>query len=241
MQAIILAGGFGTRLQSIYNSGPKSMAPISGKPFLQYIIHTLKNANIKNILILTGYKYEFIENYFQNGSKFGVNIEYSRENKPLGTGGAVFNSWNFLEDDFIIVNGDTFFDINYKKMIDFVKQRRIKALIALTKVDNVERYGLVNIDNDYNVLSFIEKGAYTQEKGVKKYINGGISYINKSVFQPFYKNWNNNALSLENDLFIELIRTKILFALPFEGAFIDIGIPEDYNKAQTEIPKWIYG
>ena len=111
MQAVILAGGLGTRLRSVLRDLPKPMAPISGKPFLEYIFQSLGEYGIKEYLLLVGYESEKIINYFKNKKNTGIMIDYSQEPKPLNTGGALLNAWNKLQNEFIVLNGDTFFDI----------------------------------------------------------------------------------------------------------------------------------
>jgi D-glycero-alpha-D-manno-heptose 1-phosphate guanylyltransferase len=107
MQAVILAGGFGTRLSHVVSDVPKPMAPINNKPFLEYIVNTLKQHNFKDFIFLTGYKSEIIENHFRDLD----NVKFIREEKALGTGGAILNAYKYLQDDFFVINGDTFFDI----------------------------------------------------------------------------------------------------------------------------------
>ena len=234
-QVVVLAGGLGTRLRSVVQDVPKSMADIQGKPFLEYLLQLLIQNGYQNFLFLVGYKGDMIKSYFGDGSKFGVNIEYSSEAIPLGTGGALFNAWHKLSDDFFLVNGDTFFDIQYEVLEDFVTSKNPEFLIALRYSDDLSRYGIIEIDDDYKVISFSEKGQ-VQENQIDGYINGGIYFLNKEVLEPFYEKYIGSVVSLENDILPSLVKLSKVYGLPIGGKFIDIGIPEDYFSSQSIIP-----
>jgi len=237
-QVVILAGGLGTRLRSVVQDVPKPMADIQGKPFLEYLLQLLIQNGYQNFLFLVGYKGDMIKNYFGDGSKFGVNIEYSSEAIPLGTGGALFNAWHKLSDDFFLVNGDTFFDIQYEIMEDFVAGRNPELLIALRYSNDLSRYGIIEIDGSYKVISFSEK-AQIQENQIDGYINGGVYFVNKKALEPFYEKYVNSPVSLENDILPLLVKLCKVYGLPIGGKFIDIGIPEDYFSSQSIIPSII--
>lgn len=232
MQAVILAGGFGTRLAHVVSDVPKPMAPIKNIPFLEYIIKTLKGQGFDEFVFLTGYKSEIIENHFKNLE----NAVFIKEEKALGTGGAILNAYKYLKDDFFVINGDTFFDIDYSLIKYFGSDKLFT--IALRYTNDVERYGLVEIDDNYKINSFIEKGNLPDNK-VDGFINGGIYYIKKSCLNDYFINFKGEFISLENDIFPTLLNENRMFALPLGGCFIDIGIPEDYYRAQDLIPNWI--
>lgn len=231
-QAVILSGGFGTRLSHVVSDVPKPMAPIKNLPFLDYIIKTLKTQNFDSFIFLTGYKSECIENYFENLK----NAVFIKEETALGTGGAILNAYDKLSDEFLVINGDTFFDIDYSLLEDFGKDK--ECTIALRYSDNVERYGFVDIDEKFAVTSFIEKGNLPENK-IDGFINGGIYYIKKSLLTPFANSFKGEFISLETQIFPELLKNGDLYALPLGGCFIDIGIPEDYYRAQDLIPNWL--
>lgn len=231
-QAVILAGGFGTRLSHIVHDVPKPMAPVNEIPFLKYIYEILIKQGFDEFIFLTGYKAEIIEDYFKNYQ----NITFIKEDQPLGTGGALLNAYDCLDEEFCVINGDTFFDIDYDIFYEFSKNK--DASIALRFTNNISRYGFVDINSDFLINKFIEKGELP-EKQIDGYINGGIYYFKKSVLESFYKTFNNNFISMENQIFPELIKQKRLYGLPVGGFFIDIGIPEDYCSAQSLIPEWI--
>ena len=236
MQVVILAGGLGIRIKNILGNICKPMAPINDKPFLEYLIENLKNYGFKNFLFLVGYKKEQIINYFLNGHRFGIQIEYSIEKKPLDTGGALINAFDKLEDEFILINGDTFFDIEFDLLIKYIHEYRPLALIVLRYTQDFLRYGFVEIDTNNRVLRFIEKSK-VPEIFADGYINGGIYYFKKRVLSKFLN--SSDKLSLEKVILPKLIDNKEILGLPMGGKFIDIGIPEDYEKACKEIPKWI--
>lgn len=230
----ILAGGLGTRLSHIVKDTPKPMAPVSGIPFLEWQIKWLEKQNFKNIVILAGYMHEKITGYFKDGSSFGVDISYSIEDDLLGTGGAVIKALRENPcDDFIIINGDTFFNINLKWLFDFYRSSiKSGVCLALKYIDDTRRYGNVEISDDYKVLSLLEKNSQLQDG----YINGGI-YIGTSDI--FYQ-YEIKKISFETEIFPLLINSNNLYGVPFGDRFIDIGVPEDYYKADSNMKRWFY-
>lgn len=230
-QAVILSGGFGTRLAHVVSDVPKPMAPIKNKPFLEYIIGQLQNHGFDSFVFLTGYKSEIIENHFKDLP----NTRFVKEEAALGTGGAILNAFEFLNDNFYVINGDTFFDIDFSILEEFGKNK--PCTIALRYTDNISRYGFVEIDKNFEISSFTEKGNLPKNR-IDGYINGGIYRIEKSVLKRFLDEFSVQFISLETEIFPKLLKNKELFGLPVGGCFIDIGIPEDYYKAQNLIPEW---
>lgn len=231
-QAVILAGGFGTRLSHVVSDVPKPLAPIGEIPFLEYVVKTLKKQGFDNFVFLTGYKAEQIENQFEQLK----NTIFIKEEKALGTGGAIINAFDKLQEEFFVINGDTFFDIDYDILERFGKDKPIT--LALRYTNNIERYGFVEIDDKYVIKSFVEKGSLPDNR-IDGYINGGIYYIHKSALKPYAENFNGEFISLETEIFPKLLANDELNGLPLGGCFIDIGIPEDYYRAQELIPNWI--
>ena len=231
MQAVLLVGGFGTRLAHVVKDVPKPMAPINDVPFLKYIYDLLISNGVDNFIFLTGYLSEKIEEYFKDYS----NIRFIKEFTPLGTGGALLNAYDYLEDQFFFVNGDTFFDIDLSILLNFSKDKPFSMALRFT--DNIERYGFVQLksDSSYRISNFIEKGKLPKDV-IDGYINGGIYCIKKCILNNFLSDFNNQNISFENNIIPKLVQAKIAFGLPLGGAFIDIGIPEDYQKAQMLIP-----
>lgn len=231
-QAVILAGGFGTRLSHIVSDVPKPLAPIGETPFLEYVVETLKKQGFDNFVFLTGYKAEQIEKQFKQLK----NTTFIKEEKALGTGGAILNAFDKLQDEFFVINGDTFFDIDYDILERFGKDKPIT--LALRYTNNIERYGSVEIDDNFVIKSFVEKGSLPENR-IDGYINGGIYYVHKSALKPYLEKFNEEFISLETDIFPKLLANDELNGLPLGGCFIDIGIPEDYYRAQKLIPNWI--
>ena len=225
-EAIILAGGFGTRLSHVVSDVPKPMAPVYGKPFLTYLIDRLIDAGIRRVILATGYKHECIESYFGTSYR-GIEIVYSQETTPLFTGGALLQAAQKIQsEDFVVLNGDTLFDIDLQKLYDFHVQNHANLTIALRQVADTSRYGSVTCTND-NIVAFKEKA---ESIGAGD-INGGIYAINREWLM------NQNLptkFSFEKELMQPLAGDPSFYGLRFNNYFIDIGVPEDYYRAQEE-------
>ncbi len=216
MEAIILAGGFGTRLQSVVSDVPKPMAPINGRPFLYYLLKNLKQSGFSHIIFAVGYKKEFIIDYFKD-EFIGMKISYSIEETPLGTGGCIKKALGLANEDYVwVLNGDTYVDFEYKDNINTFS-------MVLKKMEDFERYGEVKVSSSNRIISFEEK-KYCNSG----YINTGIYLFPKNIFNSFKIGDN---FSLERDFFSNNLDKLNIKALFTEGYFIDIGIPEDYRKA----------
>jgi D-glycero-alpha-D-manno-heptose 1-phosphate guanylyltransferase len=230
MEAIVLAGGLGTRLQSVIIDRPKPMAPIGEYPFLYYILKWLKKNGITRVILSVGYKWESIQKEF--GENFNsMDLVYSIEDSPLGTGGAISLAMKKLfHNQFFIINGDTYFDIKLDDFLFFHQSGRFDFSIGLKPMKNFERYGTVEIDEKKNVIHFNEK--IPKKDGL---INGGLYVANQSISKCFP---TTNKFSFEND-FIQKMPKELSFGgLIKDNYFIDIGIPEDYSRAQLELPKY---
>ncbi|EHA3649470.1 NTP transferase domain-containing protein, partial [Campylobacter coli] len=216
MQAIVLAGGLGTRLKSVVQDLPKPMAPINEKPFLAFVLEHLKKQGITEIILSVSYKYELIQEYFKD-EFYGMKIHYNIEKELLGTGGAVKDALKLVKNEVYVLNGDTFFDIDLKKLV----LNGSKICIALKQMQNFDRYGTVNVDEQGIVTSFEEK--VFKKQGL---INGGIYLLKKDIFDEFSleKKFSFEEFLQENYKSLK-IQTQI-----FDDYFIDIGIPEDYKK-----------
>ena len=226
-EAIILAGGMGTRLQSVITEIPKPMAPVGERPFLSIILDSLSDQGIEHIILSVGYKHEVIYTYFGNSYK-DIKIDYAIENEALGTGGAVSLAMNYLKDEaFIMMNGDTLFDVDLNLLSDFHHKNKSDISIALKPVINQNRYGLVKIDDDNRIIEFAEKQPIDQ--GL---INGGV-YISSRQFistleLPKKYSWEKNILEKQT-------KSSKMYGFISNSYFIDIGIPSDYAKAQSEL------
>ncbi|ECQ7390230.1 nucleotidyltransferase family protein [Campylobacter jejuni] len=219
MQAIILCGGLGARLKSVIKDIPKPMAPINNKPFLEFIFEYLKKQGIKEVILAVSYKYEVIKEYFKD-EFLGIKIKYSIEKEPLGTGGAIKDALKFIQNQVYVLNGDTIFDIDLKKLV----LNDSKICITLKQMQNFDRYGTVNVDDQGIVTSFEEK--VFKKQGL---INGGIYLLKKDIFDKFDL---EKKFSFEEFLQENYIKLKARAEI-FDDYFIDIGVPEDYYNFTT--------
>lgn len=226
-EAIILAGGFGTRLKSIVNELPKPMALIKNKPFLIYLLNQLHKYHFDRIILAAGYKYEVLESYFGSSYK-GIELVYSVEKEPLGTGGAIFKASGLIASDYyFVLNGDTFFEVDFDNMERIFNKNKSGLMVALKPMINFDRYGAVVISDD-KVLSFNEKKFC--EKGL---INGGTYLISCNWLK---EQAPGNTFSIEKDILEKKVSTENITYYISDSYFIDIGLPEDYFKAIEELP-----
>lgn len=228
MQALILAGGLGTRLSKVVNDRPKPMALIENKPFLEYVLLHLKKNCIHEVVMAVGFKGNLIEEHFGNGHLLGMEIKYSYETMRLGTAGAIKNAERFLADTFWVLNGDTYFNMDYTRHLSLHTEAAAKISMVLREVDDVSRYGSVAVDKDGAVTAFHEKKC-VHGRGV---INGGVYLMQKDILKEIPPGVN---CALETDLLPRILFNYRVFAWTSSGYFIDIGIPEDYYKFQTEL------
>ncbi len=220
MKAIILAGGLGTRLGNLLGGLPKPMAPVNGKPFLELLILMLKRWNIDEIILSVGHRKEIIEEYFGDGQSWGINIAYSRENEPLGTGGAISAAMMMHEDDrYLVMNGDSYFDLDFDSLRNFHELKEAQATLALTWIKDTGRYGRVDLNERDEITGFREK-----QNAQEGYINGGIYILARSVSSIIAP----GQVSFEREVLPELIG-KGLYGYAQNGFFMDIGIAEDYR------------
>ena len=225
-EAVILAGGFGTRLSHVLGNVPKPMAPVYGKPFLIYLLDRLQDAGIKHVVLATGYLHEVIASYFQNDYR-DMRITLSHETKPLFTGGAIRQAAQYIEgDNFLVLNGDTLFDIDIAQLCEFHTTYNAHLTIALRQVPDTSRYGAVTCEQN-RIVAFREK-ADSLGSGA---INGGIYCINRSWLMS---QTLPEKFSFEKELMQPLAGQKGFYGVTYDGYFIDIGIPEDYYRAQRE-------
>lgn len=225
IEVLILVGGFGTRLREVVRDVPKPMAPINGIPFLEILVKKLKKEGFQNICLLTGYLAQVIENHFGDGSTLGLNIRYSNEDTPLGTGGAIRQAIEGSSyDHFMILNGDTFFAIKYRSFVNESFGEKIS--IALKLMLEADRYGTVEIDPlNLKIKKFIEK-TKTPNSNL---INAGVYFCTREIINIFPV---QSTFSLEADFLSVNTEEKKIKAIIYDGEFIDIGIPNDYKRAQ---------
>ncbi len=225
-QAIILAGGLGTRLRSVVSDLPKCMAPVAGRPFLFYVINFLRSQGVEKFIFSLGYKHEIIEDYL-NDQFSTLNFQCSIEKEPLGTGGAIQLACQLAtEKNVLIVNGDTLFKINGKEVNDFHEQQSAECTLALKPMQHFDRYGVVELNHN-KVNDFKEKQFY--ESGL---INGGVYILN---VEGFLDKKFPAKFSFEKDYLEQHYQQGKIAGIVQDDYFIDIGIPEDYERVQQEL------
>jgi D-glycero-alpha-D-manno-heptose 1-phosphate guanylyltransferase len=227
--AIILAGGLGTRLREAVPDLPKCMAPVAGKPFLSYVIDHLRMQGVERFIFSLGYKWELIEEYLQK-EYFTLNYTSVIEEEPLGTGGAIkLAIEKFATGNIVIANGDTLFKINLDEILETHQANNAECTLALKPMQNFDRYGVVETDNTGRIISFQEKKYY--QDGL---INGGIYLLNK---EKFVSHSFPEKFSFEKDYLEKFCTEGNFYGSVQDEYFIDIGIPEDYQRAQHELKR----
>ena len=226
-EAIILAGGFGTRLRGVLDNIPKPMAAVAGRPFIEYILDILADTGIKTVILATGFRHEVIEDHLGDSFR-GMNLLYSVEMEPLGTGGAILQALDRVKGETcFVLNGDTLFNIDFRILERESLKHRYPVFAALKQMELFDRYGKVETDGD-KIVSFSEKGFC--ERGL---INGGIYVIEKSWLKLAA---HGKMFSFERDILETHVTKGVLGCAVCEGYFIDIGVPEDLVRADKELP-----
>lgn len=225
MKAVLLVGGLGTRLRPAVPSLPKALASVGDRPFLELLVRQLAAQRICHLVMCTGYLAEQVEAVFQDGSGLGVTIEYSNEAVPLGTGGALKLAQSYLrhESEFLLLNGDSFFEIDFNELIGFHRKHGGLATIAAVRVENASRYGTVQVRPDSRVIGFAEKAG----KNAPGIVNAGVYVFGSAVLAQI----PDGPVSLERDVFPQILERGV-YAAERQGLFIDIGTPEDYARAR---------
>jgi D-glycero-alpha-D-manno-heptose 1-phosphate guanylyltransferase len=226
-EAIILAGGLGTRLKDAVPDLPKCMAPVNGRPFLFYVINYLRSQGIEKFIFSLGYKHEIIEEYL-NDQFSTLNFQCSIEKEPLGTGGAILAAcYKTSEENVLVVNGDTLFKVSVPEAASFHLKKKSHCTLVLKPMKNFDRYGVVELHEDNSIEKFQEKQFY--KTGL---INGGVYILNVPAFMDEEL---PSRFSFEKDWLEKYHATRKIFATIQDEYFIDIGIPEDYKRVQEEL------
>ena len=225
-QAVILVGGRGTRLGALTDDTPKPLLAVGGKPFLAYVVGALARQGFRDIVLLAGYQAAAVQAFARDHAPPGVQIQCVVEASPLGTGGALRNAAPWLADEFVLLNGDTVFDINLNELVASASPHAWVRL-ALRRVGDTARFGRIETEANGRIVAMHEKGV--AGPGL---INGGIYFLRKSVLDLL----PDGVSSLEQDLFPHLIRQQKLDGQEFKGFFLDIGIPADFEAAQSSVP-----
>jgi D-glycero-alpha-D-manno-heptose 1-phosphate guanylyltransferase len=224
MQAIILAGGLGTRLRAVVPDLPKPMAPVAGRPFLAYILDALAEAGFESVVLAVGYRHEAIRDHFGDHHR-GLALRYSVESSPLGTGGALRLALDQVEaDPVFVLNGDTWLELDYHTMLAAHQAAGARLSVAACRVPDVGRYGRLEVTSE-RIVGFREKG----ERG-PGLINAGTYLVSTEVLARIPA---SRPHSFEQELLMAQVAELQPLAFVTAGLFIDIGVPEDYARAQT--------
>ncbi len=226
MEAIVLAGGLGTRLRDRLEGLPKPMAPVAGRPFLEILLAQLAQSGCTRVILSVGHLHEAIEKHFGSAWR-GMALEYEVETTPLGTGGAIRTALvRAREQNVLVLNGDTFLQSNYAAMIEFHANQHARMTMAVSAQPDIARYGGVVLDGN-RVIGFEEKG-----RSGPGWINAGVYVLRANLDWPRHL---HEKFSFETDYLAPEISRLSPAAYKVEGFFLDIGIPEDLDRAQTEL------
>lgn len=232
MQAILLAGGLGTRLRSVVSDRPKPMALIQGRPFMEYVIRELARQGIDHVIFAVGYKGSMVEEYFRDGQDFGVRASYAYEETLLGTAGAIKNAARHMTgEEAFVLNADTFYRIDYGRLIKQKKAMDPDMALVLREVEDGARYGQALL-TEGRLTGFNEK---TDSHGPGT-INGGVYLMSRELIDRIPE----GKVSLEQDMIPNWLSEGLkLGGFVNDGYFIDIGIPEDYYRFMEDVEKGV--
>jgi dTDP-glucose pyrophosphorylase/CBS domain-containing protein len=226
MQAVVMAGGSGTRLRPLTENLPKPMVPVGGRPMLERIIEQLRDAGVSRVMVTTHYKGELISNHFGDGQRFGVNISYMEEDKPMGTAGGL-SQLEPSDDPILVINGDILTRVDFRAMLDFHVEHKAEMSVAVRRHETQIPYGVIETE-DERITQVLEKPI------VNHFINAGIYLLNPAVFKLIPENDSYDMPELINRL-INDGRTVISF--PVREYWLDIGQHKDYMRAEEDVRK----
>lgn len=226
MKAVILAGGLGTRLREVVYDRPKPMALIAGIPFLEHLMRLLMEQGITEIILCISHMANQIKSYFGSGARWGFDITYSEEEIPLGTAGAIKKAEKYIDNTFLVLNGDSYSNLDIQQFINFHKSKRSNFTLALTKVNDRLHYGNVIFKED-KIIEFSEK-----KNSNEGFVSSGFYIFEPKIFDYMEQDKN---MSLEKDIFPKLANQGLLWGYAYDGYFIDIGRPETYTKFKEDV------
>jgi len=231
MEAIILAGGLGTRLGALTRDVPKPMVPVKGRPFLEYLMDYWRGQGVTGFVLSVGYKSEVVQSHFGASYK-GAPVRYSVEKEPLGTGGGLLQALRICsgKGPVLALNGDTFFAAGLKPLADLYGKAKADLVMALFEVASRDRYEGVALEASGRIKKFIRR----EDKQLCQFANGGVYLINPALAQGAPE----GKASLENELLPAwLSQKKAVYGAAAHGTFIDIGTPEDYARAEQVLAR----
>jgi len=229
LKALVLAGGFGTRLRPLSCTRPKMLFPVANQPLLDWTLKNLAEGGVDTVILAVNYMAEALVRYF-GPTKFDLGILYSREERPLGTGGPIKRAADMLKDGdpFLVLNGDVISDIDYKRLVDFHRREGGLGTIALFQVPDPSRYGAVELDGDGRILRFVEKPE--PGRAPSNLVNAGIYVLDQKVLDYIPE---GRPVSTEKEVFPVLAKEGVLYGYEARGLWVDIGVPEDYLTANS--------
>ena len=225
--AIILAGGVGSRIESVAGGLPKALLDVEGRPFIEYVLDQLIDAGVEHVVIACSYKWQMIADYLGDEYR-SLTVNYSVEQYPLGTGGAIKQAFDLHDlSEAIVVNADTLFKIDFAELERQHYHHNAFITLALRNVDDVSRYGEVTVNERNKLTSFNEKS-----RTGPGLINGGIYIVDAEI-------WDDSGVDVDDKFSFETdvlqnVDLGIFYGFPMDGYFIDIGIPSDLERARTE-------
>lgn len=231
MTAVILAGGPGTRLQPLTDDRPKSILPVLNRPFIEHTIAYLRQYGIEDIILTLSYLPDVIRGYLGDGSRYGVRLTYCLEEEPLGTAGAVKNAGTYLDNTFIVLNGDIFTDMDLADMLAMHHEKKARATISLTRVDDPSAFGVVETDANKRVRRFIEKPP--RAEATTNWINAGIYILEPEVLEriPSHRHY-----MFERGLFPRLLDEGApVYGYPYRSYWLDTGTPGKYFSLNIDL------
>lgn len=227
-KAVILVGGKGTRLRPLTDNTPKGLLRVGDKTIVEHLFDLFKKYGIRDVILSIGHLKEQFKEYFGDGSRFGMNITYVEEDKPLGTAGPLRRARDLLTDSFIVTNGDELKDISIDRMFRLHKRKDALGTIALTSVHDPTQYGVAKLEGS-RIVDFVEKPK--KEDAPSNLINAGFYILEPEVLDLIPEGFS----MLERDVFPKLARMHRLRGFPFSGQWFDMGTPERYEETKK---KW---
>ena len=229
IDAVILCGGLGKRLRSVVGESQKTLAQVGDRPFLDVLIEDLKAQGLKRVILCTGFKAKDVEDYYRRHTH-GLTIEFSSEEEPLGTGGALKNAQHFVRSNpFLAFNGDSYCKVDLKSLLKAHQLQKSLATLVISKVKNAKDYGTIVLAQDRRIVEFREKDSAVKEA----YVNAGVYCLEQTIFSLMPQ---TKKFSIEIDVFSKLV-TKNLCGFVVDEQFFDIGTPERYSQAKKTLGK----
>jgi mannose-1-phosphate guanylyltransferase len=230
LKALILAGGLGTRMRPLTHTRPKHLLPIANRPHIEHVLNLLTACGVREVAMLTSYLAEAFRAALENGSRRGIRIEIAHEREPLGTAGALKNAEGLVgEDTFLVLNGDILTDFDVGSLVEFHSARGAEVTILLAPVEEPSAFGVVSTDATGRVIEFMEKPS--PENVTTNLINAGVYVMEPSVMAriPY-----GEVYSAERQLFVEVAAAGLMYALPMDSYWMDVGTPEKYLQANLD-------